>query len=368
MVALGRRAHRVACRRLRHHGRRPRRERARRRRDLPEDRRGGVHGERVAVGDARLGDADPLHGARRGRGVPDGALQHRGGGAALPRRGRRLLDRAPARRPRCRLDTPVRRLDVHRRRRARRALGAHPRRAQGVREHQRDHHVADAQLRRRAAPHVSHLRQRVVLARRVDTPGASVSPGQADASGRRVAQLRLERRRPARLPHRDRRRRRALVPVLAHALRLRSACHRRLAARCALCRHAHAAQDPRRHGPLRRGCGYRGSEPGRRVLAHARRQPTGPAGGGVRLHGHRRRGARALQPARRLPRSRAHRRTPERRLYVAGGRLPLRPRRCDAGNHPLLRARGRASDPVPIDRAPALARHAEGGATPEAAA
>ena len=89
----------------------------------------------------------------------------------------------------------------------------------------------------------------------------------------------------------------------------------------------------------------------------ARREPAGPAGGGVRIHGDRRRRARSLQPARGLPRRGAHRRAPERRLHAPGGRLPVRPRRRAAGDHPLLRPRRRAPDPLPGARsAPASAR------------
>ena len=78
-------------------------------------------------------------------------------------------------------------------------------------------------------------------------------------------------------------------------------------------------------------------EPDRRLHAHARRQPDGPAGGGVRLHGDRRRRARALQPVRGLPRRGADRRAPERRVHAAGAGLPVGARRRDAGDHPVLR-------------------------------
>ena len=50
------------------------------------------------------------------------------------------------------------------------ALGADRRRAEGLRPHERDHHHADAQLRRRAPAHVPDLRQRLAVARRVDDP------------------------------------------------------------------------------------------------------------------------------------------------------------------------------------------------------
>ena len=59
-------------------------------------------------------------------------------------------------------------------------------------------------------------------------------------------------------------------------------------------------------------------------FTHARRQPDRSPGCGLRLHGHRRGGARALQPVRRLSRGGAHRRAAERRLHAAGTGLPVR--------------------------------------------
>ena len=230
---------------------------------------------------------------------------------------------------------------------ARRALGVDPGCPPSVRAHERDHHLADAQLRGGPAPHVPDLRQLVLLARHVDAPGPVVPAGQADARGVQLADLRLVGRRPARVPHRARRRARRVGAVLAHAVRVRGGRDRRLAARGALRGHAHPAEDPRGHGPL--GCDrrHRRREPDRRLHVHARRQPDRLAGRGVRLHGHRRRRARALQPARRLPRRGAHRRAPERRLHAAGAGLPVRARGRDAGDHPLLRARRRAAPPLP---------------------
>ena len=102
-----------------------------------------------------------------------------------------------------------------------------------------------------------------------------------------------------------------LGALLAHALRLRGAGDRRLAARRALRGHADAAEDPRRDLPLRRDRRHRRREPGRRLPPRARRARS-PAGG-LRLRRDRRRGARPLQPvrrrARRVPARRA-RRTP----------------------------------------------------------
>ena len=57
----------------------------------------------------------------------------------------------------------------------------------------------------------------------------------------------------------------------------------------------------------------------------------------LRLHGHRRRRARALQPVRRRAGRVPHRRAPERGLHAPGRRLPVRARRRDAGTDPVLR-------------------------------
>ena len=134
-----------------------------------------------------------------------------------------------------------------------RALGADRRRAQGVRADERDHHHADAQLRRRAAAHVPDLRQRLALARRLDGAGAIVPAG-GPARGRPVlARLDAVRHRgPARLPARDRRRGRADVPVPLDPVRLRDERDRRLAAGGPLRGDAHAPEDPGGDGPLRR--------------------------------------------------------------------------------------------------------------------
>ena len=168
-----------------------------------EDRRGRLHRQRGAVGDAHLGDADPLHGARRGRRVPHAALQHRRRGAALPRGDRRLVDRAPARRSRRRR----RRRSTSSRCASRRlSLGALWALIPGVlRAFARTNEIITSLMLNYVAglpPHVPDLRQRVVLARHVDAPGAGVPAGEADARGVQLADLRLVGRRPARLPHR----------------------------------------------------------------------------------------------------------------------------------------------------------------------
>ena len=111
--------------------------------------------------------------------------------------------------------------------------------------------------------------------------------------------------------------------------------------------HADAAEDPRGDGDLRRGRGARRRQPDRRLLARPRRQSAGTPGRELRLHGHRRRRARPIQPVRRLPGRRPPRRAPERRAVPAGGGLPVGPRRRDAGDHPVLRARRRDPRPLP---------------------
>ena len=82
-------------------------------------------------------------------------------------------------------------------------------------------------------------------------------------------------------------------------------------------------------------------------------RPAQSAAAAVRLHGHRRRRTRALQPDRGRSRRRAARRPEERGLRAAGSRLPLWPRRRHAGDLPVQRPRGRDSPPLPH---PGLAR------------
>ena len=153
----------------------------------------------------------------------------------------------------------------------RRCARAHPGRAPGVPQDERDHHVADAQLRRRALSQLPHLRFALVLARHVERDGEGFSAGQEPAAGGELAD---DERGPARAAARaaDRRRRRGprLGALHAHALRVRGAGDRRLAARRELRRHAHAPEDPRRHGALRRDRRHRRRKSGRRLPPHAR--------------------------------------------------------------------------------------------------
>ena len=75
--------------------------------------------------------------------------------------------------------------------------------------------------------------------------------------------------------------------------------------------------------------------------------PRGLTRGELRVHGHRRRCARPLQPVCGRARGVAARWLAERRLHVAGRRLPGRSRRRHAGADPLLRARRRALRALP---------------------
>ena len=189
------------------------------------------------------------------------------------------------------------RRDDRRWRSARGGVGCHPRAPARVPPHERDHHLADAQLRRGARPQLPHLRLALLLARHVGD-GPRVPPGEG---ARRRGDLARDDDRvgrdPLRLPRRRRRRVRRLGALHAHALRLRGAGDRRLPARRALRGHADEAQDRGDHVPLRCDRRDRRSEPDGRLPPRARR--AWAAAGELRLHGHRRRGARPLQPVRR---------------------------------------------------------------------
>src|SRR5579859_702502 len=292
----------------------------------------------------------------RGGGVPDAAVQHRGRGPALHGCGHRRRRRPLSRRSR--LAARARdRGDGRRRLRGRSRMGPHPRRAAGVLQDERDHHVADAQLRRRVRHDVLDLQHRVVLAADDGLQRERV-PDVEDAAECRV--VAGGEHLPARRRDRDPRGGAHLVPVHAHALRVRGAGARRLAARRALRRHPNTTQDPRGDGDLRRRRRRRRREPGGRLQPSARRRPERPAEAVLRLHGHRGRGARALQPTRGRRRRLPHRRVAERGQHAARSRLPLRARRRHAGNHPVLRARRRAARPLSRARRTGAA-HAGGG-------
>jgi hypothetical protein len=75
------------------------------------------------------------------------------------------------------------RRDGRGRRRGRGRVGGDPGVLRAFCSHERDHHVADAQLRRRADPQLPDLRQPLVLARHLDARGEGLPAGQA-AAGR----------------------------------------------------------------------------------------------------------------------------------------------------------------------------------------
>ena len=176
---------RLARRRVPRDRRRAARHRARAAPDVQAPVRRGVRRGRGADEHAHLGDAARLHGPRgRGR-VPDAPLQHRRRRAALLRRDRGRRHRAP---PRGAVGVADHPRDDRRRRGVRRCLGGDPGRAAGVRPHQRDHHVADAQLRRGARPQLPDLRQPLLLARHVARPG-SCSPRERRCRMRRPGRL-----------------------------------------------------------------------------------------------------------------------------------------------------------------------------------
>ena len=221
--------------------------------------------------------------------------------------------------------------------RVRRGVGRDPGRPAGLRPHERDHHLADAQLRGGARPQLPDLRQPLVLARHVGDR-AAVPAGQGPSGRGRVADVhdRLGVR-AVRVRRRDRRRDGRLGALFAHPVRLRDAGDRRLARGRALRRDADAAEDRRRALPL--GCdrGDRRCEPGRRLPSRARRARA--AAGELRLHRDRRRRARTLQPVRHAAGRLPARGAAERRLHAPGRGLPVGPRRRDAGDDPLRGAR-----------------------------
>ena len=142
----------------------------------------------------------------------------------------------------------------------------------------------------------------------------------------------------------------------ADALRLRDERDRRLAAGGALRGDAHAPEDPRGDGALR---ARSPASAARARSATSRTCSTRPAGLQGATYGYTGIVVAALaplQPVRGLPRRRPARRAAERRLLPPGRRLPDRPRRRDAGDHPLLHARRRAADPLPGADRPAARR------------
>ena len=130
-----------------------------------------------------------------------------------------------------------------------------------------------------------------------------------------------------------------------HSLRIRDARDGRFATGGELLRHPHQAEDRLGDGDIRWHRRHRRLQPDRRFRARAR-SPRARAGA-VRLHGHRRRCPRALQPARRRAGVAAHRRPHERRLCPGRPLLPDRPRGHHGGDHPLHSARRRDPGSLP---------------------
>ena len=165
--------------RLRGDRARARRHRARAGPRLPAPHRRCVPCERRAQLDLHVGHTAALHRARGCGGVPHEPVQHRRRGPALLRSDRRCRRRALS----AQLAGSARdRGDVCVGRGGGRGLGADPGRAPGVPPDERDHHVADAQLRRGAAPQLPDLRQPLVLARHLHAGRARLPAGQ-DAAG-----------------------------------------------------------------------------------------------------------------------------------------------------------------------------------------
>ena len=169
---------------------------------------------------ADLGDAVPLH-------RPRAAVAFRMGSSTSAVRASSSWARSSARGSPSRSAIPcvavgaLRRRDEHRGRRLGAALGADPGRAAGVLLDQRDHHLADAQLRRRAADDVPDLRLSVVLARHLDARGGS-SRRASHAGGGRLAALGSPGRRSRSAScSASPRSRSVVVPLRAHAVRLR---------------------------------------------------------------------------------------------------------------------------------------------------
>ena len=250
--------------------------------------------------------------------------------------------------------------------RRRRALGADPGRAAGVLPDERDHHLADAQLRGGLPAHVPDLREPVVLAgdegvqrERLPDAASNCRPrpsgprGTLDIQGGVVVPLGL------------------LIGIgIAVALwflyqRTRFGFEVQVVSDSERAARYGGVRIRRKilavMGDLGRDRRHRRGKPGRRLRPLGRRRPQRPPEARVRLHRHRHRRARPLQPVRdrrdRVPDRRAR----ERRQHAPGRRLPRRARRRDPGDHPLLRPRRRAARPLPrADRArraaPAAAR------------
>ena len=341
------------------------------------------------------GDAADLHRPGGRRGVPHADLQHRRRGPALRRRDRRGLGRPRARRLGHRRGD---RGDGGRGHRRRRAVGGDPRRAARLHGHERADHLADAQLHRRAAADLPDLRLRAptgatrrrrtarifptgktlsdatnwptfttllapAIVLRGDRAGAA---GRASAArawlARRAAAPPEQRRRsriaailalavfvlsaraderharavgglPLRLLDRAGRRARGLGALPRHALRLRGPRGRRLAAAARYAGMRDEAQDRRGDVP-RPAASPRSAARARSATSATSSTPAGCSRSGARLHGHRRRGARPLQPDHGAGR-RARARRPDQRRVLAC-RAPTSPRGWSGSSQGVL--------------------------------
>ena len=230
------------------------------------------------------------------------------------------------------------------------AVGVHSRPPARLSAHERDPHLAHAQLRCRLLHVLPDLRQHLVLAGPDHARGVGV-PDRQDAGGERHLAGDHHRVVHAADGLRPRRRlgRRPAPPHPLDPLRLRDAGHGRFAAGGQLRRHPHQTEDRLGDGDIRWDRRNRRLQPDRRLRARAR-SPRARTGA-VRVYGHRRRGPRPLQSACRRARVAADRRPHERRLCPGGSLVPDRPCRHDGRDHPLHRPRRR--DPRPLPDRPA---------------
>ncbi len=183
MVACRRHSHRIDRRRAPGRSSRPRCHRARPNRHVSTAPRSRVPHGREHLVCARDRDSSAVHGLGRCSRLQDAAVEHRGRGSAV--HGRRWCIRRRHRARQCAAGAhhPG---DGRRRARPWRGVGRDPRAPEGLRQHERDHHVVDVELRRRSGARLPHLRQPLVLARPL-TGREHVPAGQASRRGRPLA-------------------------------------------------------------------------------------------------------------------------------------------------------------------------------------
>ena len=271
--------------------------------------------------------------------LPDAPLEHRRGGAVPAWRVGRERDRAGA-------DPPGRNTgdrgdpgDDGRRGRRRRCLGVHPGCPEGPARRQRDHHVADAQLRRPVLDPVLGVRPvvrgRLPADRAVPARSLVAAPDRRRERGPGVQRPDRPPRVPVRAPRGDAH----LVPAEPDARRLRDPPDRRQPACRALRGHRHQAGDHRRIRHLRRPGRAGRDERGRRRCP----PPPGPHLAGLRLHGDHHR---LPRPLRTVPGR--HRLRAVRGAHPGGARDPAVGRAGDdPGRHPVLAHRRRHAGPLP---------------------